>query len=96
MNNIREINKKSIHERFHMDSKGRRWTFTQKERMGRVLPANGHLNDGKLVWTCSECECTEPIMYESMIHDEVIVPDPTKQLDLHDCDVARVRQVHEM
>jgi len=48
---------------------------------------------GKLVWICTECGGEEPVKYDSFIHDEVIVPDPTAQLDAHDCDLSRVRQI---
>jgi hypothetical protein len=32
---------------------------------------------------------------KNIIHDELIVEDPTKQLDRHDCDEERVRRVLE-
>jgi hypothetical protein len=52
-------------------------------------------NEGRLVWVCTECGGIEPVMYDVVVHDEVIVPDPTDQLDLHDCDLTRVYQVME-
>jgi hypothetical protein len=94
---VRDLKKKGFHERFHDDSRGRRWDFVQKSgfssRFAADLPSDHPWNLGKLVWKCSECGGEEPIKYDSFIHDEVIVPDPTAQLDAHDCDLSRVRQV---
>jgi hypothetical protein len=96
---MKEIVRKGSHERFHEDSKGRRWDFVQKERLHRrsaaQFPPDHPWNQGKLFWVCSECGGIEPVRYESFIHDEVTVPDPTAQLDLHDCGEEHVRQVME-
>lgn len=94
-----EIRKKGFHERFHVDSHGRRWNFVQKRRLkdegsgGPYASVGRSWNEGKLVWICSSCGREEPVIYEHMVHDEVIVPDPTEQLDAHSCDLERVRQV---
>lgn len=92
----RDIQKKGFHERFHVDSHGRRWNFTQ---VGRMLPgfraASGQFNKDQLFWVCTECGGRENVKFEHFVHDEVTVPDPTDQLDAHDCDVERVRQVME-
>lgn len=94
-----EIDKKSFHERFHVDSKGRHWDFVQKARLkeeaGPYAGVGRSWNEGKLVWKCLACGGEEPVRYNSFIHDEVIVPDPSEQLDAHDCEMVKVRQVME-
>ncbi len=48
-----------------------------------------------LWWICTECDGLEPVKYDALVHDSVIVSDPSKQLDQHDCDLERVRQIME-
>ncbi len=92
----REIQGKGFHERFHIDSRGRRWNFVQKERLDPRFRGdmNGSLQKS-VVWICTECDGVEPVKYDALVHDSVIVADPTKQLDKHDCDLERVRQIME-
>lgn len=96
---MKEVNGKGFHERFHEDSRGRRWDFVQRERLharsASQFSPDHPWNQGKLFWVCSECGTAEPVLYDHFVHDEVIVPDPTEQLDRHDCDEGRVRQVME-
>lgn len=96
MSKIETVKPASFHERFHEDSHGRKWDFVQKKRYGRNSFGYEHpWNRDKLVWVCTVCGGEEPVKYKSIIHDEVIVPNPSDQLDQHDCDLARVFQVME-
>lgn len=90
-----DVQKKGFHERFHVDSRGRRWDFVQRGRVYGNVSADHVWNQDKLVWVCTSCGGEEPVRYEHMIHDEVTVKDPTAQLDAHSCDFERVRQVME-
>jgi hypothetical protein len=80
-----DIEKKGFHERFHIDDKGRRWNFVQKDSPLLHLPW--------LFWVCTVCQGEELVQYEHIVHDEVVVKDPTDQLNQHDCDVEHCRQV---
>lgn len=99
MNGFVDVQKKGFNERFHVDSRGRRWDFVQRERLHEEFGPYGasgrRWNEEKLVWVCRACGGEEPVRYEHLIHDEVTVRDPTEQLDAHSCDVERVRQVME-
>lgn len=86
----------NFYDRSHTDSLGREWGFVQKGRVSRNSFSYDHpWNQAKLVWVCRICGGEEPVKYKSVIHDEVIVPDPTSQLDQHDCDLTYVGQVME-
>lgn len=90
-----EVQKKGFHERFHVDSHGRRWNLVQEGRLCPDVPSDHQWNQNRLFWTCAVCGGKEPVKYEHLIHDEVTVRDPTEQLDTHSCDLERVRQVME-
>lgn len=104
---FRKIMKKGFNERFEVDSNGRRFDFVQQNQLNSWAAKLGqnkgtpHLNfqpasdDTSLVWVCSECGCRIPVIFDAFVHDEVTVPDPTEQLDQHDCDVEEVRKIME-
>jgi len=92
----RDVQKKGFHERFHIDSRKRKWLFLQRGKLTDEAGPNSAgraWNEGKLVWICTSCGGVEPVRYDYLVHDEATVPDPTEQLDAHDCDLERIRQV---
>jgi hypothetical protein len=94
---IESVKPASFHERFHEDSLGRKWDFVQKGKVhahwATQYGPDHPWNQDKLVWVCTVCGGEEPVEYKNVIHDEVIVPDPTNQLDQHDCNLTYVSQV---
>lgn len=91
-----DLDKRGFHDRWADDSRGRRFDFVQSGRVHRsTVGADAKFPQTALHWKCRACGCVESVKAKHLIHDEVLVEDPTAQLDAHDCDLARARQVME-
>lgn len=90
----RDLVKKTPFEREVFDSSGRKFTFTQVPFGGRRrLTFRTPDAYKQFQWLCFSCGAHLPVQVSSFVHDEVVVADPTEQLDAHDCDEHRVQEI---